>query len=80
MLCKCVCPLDGWVSLHMDELTATPGFSAHIYDLQHMTVSEILGKSSFSASGNLDIILQPVILINPFSSHIRNRIVIVFWE
>ncbi|KAM9447090.1 E3 ubiquitin-protein ligase rnf213-alpha-like [Clarias gariepinus] len=43
---------DGWVSLHMDELIATPGFPGDIYELQCLTISESLAKSSFPATGN----------------------------
>lgn len=43
---------DGWKSLHLDELTPTPGFPGDIYKLQSMTVSEILEKSSHSSHGS----------------------------
>ncbi|KAM9432008.1 E3 ubiquitin-protein ligase rnf213-alpha-like [Clarias gariepinus] len=46
---------DGWVSLHMDELSATPGFPGDIYELQSKTVSESLTKSSFSSTEHLDM-------------------------
>ncbi|XP_060763768.1 E3 ubiquitin-protein ligase rnf213-alpha-like isoform X2 [Neoarius graeffei] len=46
---------DGWVSLHIDELIVTPGFPGDIYDLQRLTVSEILAKNSFSATEDPDM-------------------------
>ncbi|GAA6098909.1 E3 ubiquitin-protein ligase rnf213-alpha-like [Tachysurus ichikawai] len=47
---------DGWVSLHIDELIGTPGFSGKIYELQKCTtVSETLAKTSNSAAGNTDM-------------------------
>ncbi|XP_034155120.2 E3 ubiquitin-protein ligase rnf213-alpha isoform X2 [Pangasianodon hypophthalmus] len=46
---------DGWVSLHIDELIATPGFPGDIYELQRMTVSESLAKSSFPATEDPDM-------------------------
>ncbi|XP_053530339.1 E3 ubiquitin-protein ligase rnf213-alpha isoform X3 [Ictalurus punctatus] len=45
---------DGWVSLHMDELVATPGFPGDIYELQRVTVSECLAKRSYSATEDPD--------------------------
>ncbi|KAI5615249.1 E3 ubiquitin-protein ligase rnf213-alpha [Silurus asotus] len=45
---------DGWISLHMDELIVTPGFSGDIYELQHKTVSETFKKSLFTATENPD--------------------------
>ncbi|XP_062408415.1 E3 ubiquitin-protein ligase rnf213-alpha-like isoform X2 [Sardina pilchardus] len=39
---------DDWKSLHLDELIPTSGFPGDIYQLQSMTVSEILRESSAS--------------------------------
>lgn len=44
--------LDDWMSLHLDELIPTPGFPGDIYQLQSMTVSEILQESAASCFGN----------------------------
>lgn len=54
----CVCPLDGWVSLHIDELIAAAEFPGGILELQCMPVSDIFRKSSFSATGSVDITSQ----------------------
>ncbi|KAL2092430.1 hypothetical protein ACEWY4_012228 [Coilia grayii] len=37
---------DDWKSLHLDELIPTPGFPGDIYQLQRMTISEVLQCSS----------------------------------
>lgn len=40
------------MSLHLDELIPTPGFPGDIYQLQSMTVSEILQESAAPCFGN----------------------------